>query len=505
MTASPAAGSWLNEYARRSRHYALWLLFVTQHFNDLANDQGRALLANSVLGCASKTTSTTSSSAATRSASPDTDIEQITTLPQRKGDYSTVYMVIPRGRGAVRVALGDLEYWIAAPTPSTTSPPATRRSSPQTAIPGRRCGYCAPPTGTSAATKPRASSSDASPQPPPRRIAHMSVAVQQRPRSKAIWLLLPAAAFMIMLAPVVLLAGAGNPPCQPTSVSVPTGPATGGMFATPLQLQAGQWYQVGATQYGGPSDPTSGDYGSSGSFLPAYPSSFAELSVLASNPANGGTFTFADANALNNLPYGSAVRVRNGEVERVLYKRDIGYGQGPGQSIPYRIDVWYEAAAPLGISKTPVDIALAPASGTAATLGQLPTTTAATTTPLSTCGGSYTGPLPLTTGQQAKILPDGLAAAPTDAPTAVKLAIAAGNQLIDKPYIWGGGHGTPLSVIASGYDCSGATSYVLYDAGLLGLCAQVAAQLESYGSPDPGSGSPSTPTPSTRSSTSPAS
>ena len=39
------------------------------------------------------------------------------------------------------------------------------------------------------------------------------------------------------------------------------------------------------------------------------------------------------------------------------------------------------------------------------------------------------GRLPLTPGQQAKILPSGLAAAPSDAPPAVKLAIAAGNQL----------------------------------------------------------------------------
>ncbi|MDQ6777476.1 MAG: hypothetical protein M3071_14950 [Actinomycetota bacterium] len=38
-----------------------------------------------------------------------TDIDQITTLPRRKGDYSTVYMTSPRGRGAVRIALGDLE------------------------------------------------------------------------------------------------------------------------------------------------------------------------------------------------------------------------------------------------------------------------------------------------------------------------------------------------------------------------------------------------------------
>ena len=39
------------------------------------------------------------------------------------------------------------------------------------------------------------------------------------------------------------------------------------------------------------------------SYLPAHPDTFAELSVLDHNPANSGTFTFADANALNNLPY----------------------------------------------------------------------------------------------------------------------------------------------------------------------------------------------------------
>ena len=74
------------------------------------------------------------------------------------------------------------------------------------------------------------------------------------------------------------------------------------------------------------------------------------------------------------------------------------------------------------------------------------------------------GPLPLTPGQTAKILPSGLAAAPQDAPRAVKLAIAAGNQLIAKPYIYGGGHGQPLAQLDAGYDCSGSTSYVLHGA-----------------------------------------
>ena len=80
----------------------------------------------------------------------DTDIEQITTLPKQEGVYSTVYVVSRRGRGAVRVALADLEYWIcSAQTPSTTSPAAPKPSETPTATRGRRCGCCAPPTGTS--------------------------------------------------------------------------------------------------------------------------------------------------------------------------------------------------------------------------------------------------------------------------------------------------------------------------------------------------------------------
>ena len=65
---SPAAGAWLNEYARRSRHYALWLTFVTQFFRDfdsragpLAAEQRRASRS------ACPTSATTSSTPATRS------------------------------------------------------------------------------------------------------------------------------------------------------------------------------------------------------------------------------------------------------------------------------------------------------------------------------------------------------------------------------------------------------------------------------------------------------
>ena len=67
-------------------------------------------------------------------------------------------------------------------------------------------------------------------------------------------------------------------------------------------------------------------------------------------------------------------------------------------------------------------------------------------------------------GSLALILPDGLAQAPADAPAAVQQAIAAGNQLIGQPYLYGGGH---ASFISYGYDCSGAVSYALHGADLL--------------------------------------
>ena len=109
-----------------------------------------------------------------------------------------------------------------------------------------------------------------------------------------------------------------------------------GEYAVPLQLEPGRSYQVGATEYGGPEDPSSGDYGAiadpAQSYLPAHPDSYAELSVLDTNPANGGTFTFADANALDRLPYLTGLRVSHDGRTALIYKRDIGYGQGPGQT-----------------------------------------------------------------------------------------------------------------------------------------------------------------------------
>jgi len=279
------------------------------------------------------------------------------------------------------------------------------------------------------------------------------------------------------------------------------GPLAAGLYAAPLELKPGHWYEVGATNYGGPGDPTSGDYGSipnpGESYLPAHPASFAELSVLDSNPANGGTFTFTDADALDNLPYLTDLRVLHAGRQAILSKRDVGYGQGPGQFIangqPYRLDVWWQTAQALAISKSAVKVQLTPRTGAGATLEALPASgeasggEASTASACATSEGAGSAPLPLTAGSATKILPSGLAAAGEDAPSAVRAMVAAGNRLFGTSYLYGGAHGTPLSVRQPAYDCSSAVSYVLYAAGALARqYAEDSTELESYGAPGPG-------------------
>jgi hypothetical protein len=74
-------------------------------------------------------------------------------------------------------------------------------------------------------------------------------------------------------------------------------------------------------------------------------------------------------------------------------------------------------------------------------------------------------PAPTVPGDAAQIV-DGRAVAPEAAPTAVKRAIVSANQIIGKPYVYGGGH-TLARAVAAGYDCSGTVSFALRGAKLL--------------------------------------
>jgi cell wall-associated NlpC family hydrolase len=70
----------------------------------------------------------------------------------------------------------------------------------------------------------------------------------------------------------------------------------------------------------------------------------------------------------------------------------------------------------------------------------------------------------LRTGPRARVLPDGTAVAPDNAPEVVKRVILAANEIAKFPYKWGGGHGAWRD---NGYDCSGSVSFALAGAGLL--------------------------------------
>ncbi len=110
-------------------------------------------------------------------------------------------------------------------------------------------------------------------------------------------------------------------------------------------------------------------------------------------------------------------------------------------------------------------------------------------------------------GARAQILPSGEAEAPADAPPAVQAMIAAGNRIDDFLYSYGGAHGDPAETMnetkpdpaavpgneengGPGYDCSSATSYVLWGGGfgesMLDGGVDASTALESVGDPGPG-------------------
>ena len=84
-------------------------------------------------------------------------------------------------------------------------------------------------------------------------------------------------------------------------------------------------------------------------------------------------------------------------------------------------------------------------------------------------------------GRTATLEADGAAVAPPRAPVAVQAAVNAGNEIAGSAYVYGGGHGNG----AGGFDCSGATSYVLRAAGRL-RGSMPSEEFRHYGESGPG-------------------
>ena len=275
--------------------------------------------------------------------------------------------------------------------------------------------------------------------------------------------------------------GGGGAPC-----GAPDGIGTGAPTAAGIVLAPpGTGRLVGATEYGGPGDPSSGVLGSSGANLLEQPDSYAEL----------GGDSFQTATAMGGLPYLTPLRITWGSRSAIAYKRDIGLGGGPVDGLPRVLDLWWELAARLGIPyedglwSGPVQIERPPDTGAGNVLGQAVPASLTTAEPdPARCAPAPVQGVPITTsGPRAQLLANGLAAAPADAPIAVREIIAAGNQIAGKPYLYGGGHGLPLSDVAPAYDCSSSVEHLLYGGGLLPVGYDAASgTLESFGAPGPG-------------------
>jgi hypothetical protein len=92
----------------------------------------------------------------------------------------------------------------------------------------------------------------------------------------------------------------------------------------------------------------------------------------------------------------------------------------------------------------------------------------------SSGGGSSSGGatfIPPPPPPQKATIWHGQAIAPAGAPDRVKRVIEWGNQIIGKPYVYGGGHRSFSSrrrvKLDRGYDCSGSVSYALHGGGFL--------------------------------------
>jgi hypothetical protein len=122
LTESQASGAWLNEYARRSRHWQLWLIWVTQFLKDADNEQGRALLEQASIHLLFRDNQRDLEFGRDPIGLSDVDIRAITRLETIPGRYSSAYLHSARGRGQVRSILGPLEYWITSNHPKHDQP-----------------------------------------------------------------------------------------------------------------------------------------------------------------------------------------------------------------------------------------------------------------------------------------------------------------------------------------------------------------------------------------------
>jgi TraG P-loop domain len=119
----PSTGRWFNEFCRRSRHYALWLIAISQQLSDFDNEYGKALLANAAMRLFLRQEARELMLIKGALALTDEAIDAISKLQTVRGQFSTAYLMNgSRGQGTLQIGVGPLEYWIASSDPARDEP-----------------------------------------------------------------------------------------------------------------------------------------------------------------------------------------------------------------------------------------------------------------------------------------------------------------------------------------------------------------------------------------------
>jgi hypothetical protein len=119
----PATGRWFNDFVRRSRHYALWLIAISQQLSDFDNEHGKALLANAAIRLFLRQEAIELAYALNELKLPKEAVEAIGALKTVKGDFSLGYLMNgTRGEGTVQIGVGPIERWIASSDPARDEP-----------------------------------------------------------------------------------------------------------------------------------------------------------------------------------------------------------------------------------------------------------------------------------------------------------------------------------------------------------------------------------------------
>ena len=119
----PATGRWFNDFVRRSRHYALWLIAISQQLSDFDNEHGKALLANAAMRLFLRQEARELAYAQQALKLTQEAIDAISSLKTVRASYSLGYLMNgTRGEGTLQIGVGTIERWIASSDPARDEP-----------------------------------------------------------------------------------------------------------------------------------------------------------------------------------------------------------------------------------------------------------------------------------------------------------------------------------------------------------------------------------------------